>query len=465
MCADHSVSPAGIALAACLAVTAAQGRDLPAWEAKLDTELAAIAQDCAFPLANLAAAVVRGGNVTYERQFGRRRIDARNPAGDRPADEHTLYRVASISKLVTALGVMRLVEAGTLALDRDVSGYLGYRLRNPHFPEDVITLRMLLSHTASLRDDGGYFWGERVALRDVLLPGGTLHGNGAMWARNAKPGAYFTYANLPWGVVGEILESTTGERFDRLMRRLVLEPLGVPGGFSPAELSRTELANLATLYRKMDPVDGKEVWKPDGPWVAQVDDYAGTAPVSRAGPDYRPGRNGTLFSPQGGLRTSAAGLARIARLFLEDGRVDGKPFLEPASVAAMLARQWQHDPAAGNGDSRSEEGRRDLFNAWGLGVQHYLDLSGPGRGDRLVAGGGFAGSGHRGDAYGLTAIVAFDRVARNALVYVVGGVGADPEAHRGKYSALHQYEERILTALYRRAIRLSADDPPEGKTP
>lgn len=465
MRADRRVCAARAVLAACLLATAAQGKEPLAWEAKLDAELAAIAQDPALPLASLSVAAVRDGKVAYERHFGRRRIDARDAAGDRPADPHTLYRVASISKLVTALGVMRLVEAGTLALDRDVSGYLGYRLRNPHFPDAAITLRMLLSHTASLRDDGGYFWGEDVALRDVLLPGGSRHGQGAMWARNAPPGAYFTYANLSFGVVGEIMESATGERFDRLIERLVLAPLGVPGGFHPADFPPAARAHVATLYRKAESVDGKEIWKPDGPWVAQVDDYAIAAPVPRASPDYRPGRNGTLFSPQGGLRTSAAGLARIVRLFLEDGRVDGKPFLKPESVAAMLARQWQYDPAAGNGDARSEEGRREFFNAWGLGVQHFLDRSGPGRGDRLVAGGGFTASGHRGDAYGLTAILAFDRGSRSGLVYLVGGVGADPEADRGSYSALHRYEEKILTALYRRAIRQLADDPPEGNNP
>lgn len=465
MRADHSVPAARVALAACLLATAAHGAGPQAWETRLDAELAAIAHDPALPLASLSVLALREGKVAYERHLGRCRIDARDAPGDLPAGPHTLYRVASISKLVTALGVMRLVEAGTLALDRDVSGYLGYRLRNPHFPDVPVTLRRLLSHTASLRDDGGYFWGEGVALRDVLLPGGSLHGNGAMWARNAGPGAWFTYSNLSWGVVGEVMESATGERFDRLIERLVLAPLGVPGGFHPADLPRAELANVATLYRKAQSVDGREVWNRDGPWVAQVDDYATAAPVSRAGPGYRPGRNGTLFSPQGGLRTSAAGLVRIVRLFLEDGRVDGKPFLAPASVAAMLARQWQHDPAAANGDSRTEEGHRDFFNAWGLGVQHFLDRSGPGRGDRLVAGGGFTGSGHRGDAYGLTAIVAFDRGTRSALVYVIGGVGADPEAHRGEYSALHRHEERILTALYRRAIRQSADDLSEGKSP
>ena len=83
----------------------------------------------------------------------RRHIDP-----DAPADRDTLYRIASISKLVTTLGVMRLVEEGRLALDTDVGEYLGWRLRNPHFPETPITVRMLLTHTSSLRDDGGYSW-------------------------------------------------------------------------------------------------------------------------------------------------------------------------------------------------------------------------------------------------------------------------------------------------------------------
>ena len=61
-------------------------------------------------------------------------------------------RIASISKLITALGVMRLVDGGKLDLDRDVSDYLGYPLRNPAFPARKITLRLLLSHQSSLLD-------------------------------------------------------------------------------------------------------------------------------------------------------------------------------------------------------------------------------------------------------------------------------------------------------------------------
>ena len=66
-------------------------------------------------------------------------------------------RVASISKLVVAIGVMRLVEQEKADLDADVSGYLGWTLRNPNHPTQIITLRQLLSHTSSVRDAGKYF--------------------------------------------------------------------------------------------------------------------------------------------------------------------------------------------------------------------------------------------------------------------------------------------------------------------
>lgn len=455
---------AGFLVAALLAFTLASHTPspsmLPATERQaLDREIAAIASDPTYPLAGVAAIALRGGNVAYEGTFGRRRIDDAQPANDRPLDRDSLLRVASISKLVVTLGVLRLVEAGQLDLDRDVSAYLGWTLRNPHFPDAPITLRMMLSHTSSLRDDGGYFWDNTHRLRDVVQPGGRHHANGAMWARNAPPGTFFAYANLPWGVIGEAMESVTGERFDRLMQRLVLDPLGVPGGFSPADLSAQDLERLATLYRKRENLpDGREIWRAvDGPWYAQVDDYTQRAPAPRAGPEYVPGTNGTLYAPQGGLRTSAGGLLRVMRLLMNRGEVDGKPFLRPETVDAMLTEHWHFDARRRNGDAASEEGHPGLFNAWGLGNQHFLDLSGPKRGDRLVEGGGLKGVGHLGSAWGLTGTFVFDPVSRDGLIVLVSGVGADPEKQPGHYSAHYRHDERLLTALWRGAVRR---DPP-----
>jgi CubicO group peptidase (beta-lactamase class C family) len=422
--------------------------------AALDSELAGIVNDPAKPLASLSVLAVQNGRVVYQQQFGYNFIDAADPQNNKRADAATMYRVASISKLVTAIGAMRLVEEGKLDLDRDISEYLGYPLRNPHFPNDAITTRMLLSHTSSLRDDGGYYWEAKHALKDALLPGGKFYGNGAMWAKNAKPGAFFQYANLPWGVLGSVMERVSGERFDLLMRRLLLDPMNIAGGFNPAAFSKAELANTATLYRKRTEVLGVEVWKKDGPWAPQVDDYSKTPPVPRAGADYVIGSNGTAFGPQGGVRLSASGLGTIMLMLMNGGVHDGKPILKPKSVEMMLAQVWLHDEKAGNG-SNGESGfgsHKKLMNSWGLGVQRFLDITGKSEGDRLVEAGGFKAFGHLGDAWGLTSAIVFDPVSKNGMIYLIGGPGFNPETNAGKYSSLYRHEEQILDALYRHAV-------------
>jgi CubicO group peptidase (beta-lactamase class C family) len=421
----------------------------------LDAELTAVLNDPERPLASLSVLAIKHGEVIYQNQFGNRHIDSARPTANVPANADTLYRIASISKLVTTIGVMRLVEAGTLSLDADVSLYLGWSLRNPHFPDAPITLRQLLSHTSSLRDDGGYYWEYTTALKDVLTPGGRLYGKGAMWATNAGPGQYFQYANLPWGVIGTVMERATGERFDRLMQRLVLTPLNLHGGFHPADFSAADLANTATLYRKRKEMNGREIWDPSpatGAWIAQVDDYQTEVPLPRAKTDYVIGSNGTVFGPQGACRLSAAGLAKLMRLLMRNGQVDGVRLLEPESVTQMLSTQWRFNTANPNGGTSEFGNAHQLFNEWGLGNQHFLDVSGPQRGDRLVEGGDFTGVGHLGDAWGLTAAFVFDPKTNDGVIFLVGGVGANPENARGNYSAFYRYEERILTALIRRAL-------------
>ena len=372
----------------------------------LTAALQAIVDDPEAPLASLSVLAIRDGEVVYERRFGER-----NPG-------KTLYRVASISKLVTTLGVLRLVEEGVLDLDRDAGEYLGWPLRNPHFPDAKITLRMLLSHTSSLRDDADYFWPEGHRIRDKLV--------GRAWSAEAPPGALFSYANLPWGIVGTVMEKATGERFDRLMQRLVIAPLGLAGGYSPADMSDEQVRRIATVYRQ---------------GVPQIDDYSSAPPAPRAGPSYVPGENGTLFAPQGGLRASASDLGRVMRMLMDRGELDGKRFLAPETVDRMLARHWTR-----------KDGKRDRFHAYGLGNQHFIDVTGRGYGDRLVEGGGFTGVGHHGDAYGLTGILVFDPRTKKGLVYLIGGAGFDPAKRPGVWSSFYRHEERILTELYR-AVR------------
>ena len=336
--------------------------------ASLDRELAAIVDDPERPLTSLSVLAVRGGEVVYQRQFGRRHIDP-----DLPVNEATLYRVASISKLVTTLGVLRLMEEGKLHLDVDAG------IRNPNFPKTPITLRMLLTHTSSLLDNGTY--------------------------STAEPGTTFSYANPPWRVVGATMEKATGERFDRLMKRLVVDPLGLSGGFNIAELPAERVANVATLYRKATAGD-VQVWDPKGPWIVQADDYT-----------TRPPEMPASFAPQGGFRATAADLGRVMRMLIDGGELDGKRFLRKESIDAMFAAR--------------------------LGNERFTDL---------VEGRQLTLFGHHGNAYGLRSLLAFDRDSRNGFVYLVGGTGFDPATDPGAYSSRPRFMERIATALYRGAI-------------
>lgn len=402
----------------------------PTPDRQLGQELSALVADPLLGMPSLSVLAIRGGQVRYEGQFGMRSVAQGLPAGP-----DTMYRIASISKLVTTLGVMRLVEQGKLDLDADVSGYLGFALRNPAFPDQAIRLRVLLNHTSSLRDGGGYSWPATRPLRDAMAD------TKGKWEASTRPGSRFAYSNLNFGVVGTIMEAASGKRFDLLMQSLVLDPLALQGGFNPSAMPRQQWRNIAALYRKRAPDAGK--WNFAGPWMAQADDFSTRAPQPPAGIDaYTPGSNGTVFSPTGGLRISARDLGKIMLMLMDRGQYQGKAFLAPASVAAMMSNQWRFDPARPNGDTH-----HGLFTQWGLGIQHFETKAG--RGATLVPGAGFDAWGHLGEAYGLLSVFAFDPFRGDGMIVLVGGTASDPAATPGTYSALSRQEELVLSALYR----------------
>lgn len=285
------------------------------------------------------------------------------------------------------------------------------------------------------------------------MPGGRLYQPGAHWRRDRAPGAWFSYVNLNWGVIATVMERATGERFDRLMQRLVLAPLDLRGGFNPADFPAADVADIATLYRKRRDDGERETWDPAGPWIAHADDFSRQPPQPPAHLDrYVIGSNGTVFGPQGRLRISVADLGVLLQMLLDEGRHGGRAFLQPASVRLLASEQWRFDGARPNGESG-----HDWALAWGLGVQRFTDTGSPGRGDRLVDGGGLGGWGHRGDAYGLKAAFVLDTERRQGLVVVLSGPGIDPDGQPGRYSAMDRWEERAVTAVFRRALQGRSD--------
>jgi CubicO group peptidase (beta-lactamase class C family) len=311
-------------------------------------------------------------------------------------------RMASVSKLVCAMGALRLAERGLVDLDADASKALGFRARNPAFPDVPITLRRLLSHTSSLRD-GERYWANHPETLSVLFEGAHAQ---ERWGR--EPPGYFTYCNLNYGLVGQAMEAAAGERFDLLMRRLVFDPLGLACGYNWSGVPRERRAAAAALYRKTGP-DG-ETLDPNGVWTPQIDATAETLdpPTYRSKPNapdlaaYRLGANGSLFAPQGGLRASVRDLARIGGDLLRALAGQGR-----AASAEMVARLsdpvWRFDGANG-----ATEG--GFYRAFGAGG-HILDQ------------GVF---GHFGEAYGLRSGLLIDPRRRRVCAYAINGFSREP---------------------------------------
>ena len=232
----------------------------------------------------LSVVFIRDNQIAYVKHWGLKRIDSEEILPDGtvkrigPAmDDSTMMRVASISKTFTATGLMQLIEQGKIDLRMDASDLLGYNIRNPKFPDTPITLEMLMSHTSSLNESGGY--------------------------NDYEPGKGYQYCDYNYTLCGQILERYSGERFDEYISRHILAPLGLQGDFNVDSLDRNK---LASLYQW----DGeKYVCRDEDAYAPRGDKLDG----------YRLGEDTYLFSPASGLKMSALDLAKYVQMHMNYG--------------------------------------------------------------------------------------------------------------------------------------------------
>ena len=381
--------------------------------------------------AHHAAAPVAQTGVAFDRtgEIGSFAEGLADPQSGRALTPDDPARIASITKLVVAIGVMRLVEQGRLDLDSDVSTVLGWKLRNPAFPERPVSLRMLLSHTSSVRDGIDYWAIPLGASIERAMA------DRRAWDERHPPGGYFTYSNLNYPIVASLVEQVTGQRFDRWMRSEVLDPMKVDACFNWATCSDEAIARAVVLMQDgkavRDDLGGK---RPDCPVLAAED---GSCDLSQ----WRPGVNGALFSPQGGLRISARGLSRIGRMLLNGGSIDGERIISSQSVETLLAPAWRFDGSNGETD----EG---FYCSYGLASQQ---IPTPAHGcNDDPAGDGVARVGHAGEAYGLRSGLWIDRASGTGVAYFVTGLSESPARGRSAYRAAEE-------AALKRTLRLVQD--------
>ena len=182
-------------------------------------------------------AVIKNGKMFDTYEYGVARKD-----GNIPVTADTKYRVASLSKLVTDIVFMRLCEEGVLDLNADISNYLGFKVRNPRYPESVITPAMLMSHTSSIVDSQK-FLSSRLSGSSERIE--NLLGRNDSYS-SSKPGAEFSYSNFSVALIGCICEKATGKSFDALAQEYIFTPMGIDASYLASNLKNLSL--LGELY-------------------------------------------------------------------------------------------------------------------------------------------------------------------------------------------------------------------------
>ena len=257
-------------------------------------------------LPSLAACIIKGDKIVWQNFYG-----FSNVADKKIPNEETIYVLASISKTVTATAVMQLWEKGLLDLDKDLNEYLPFKIRNPRFPDDLITTRHLLTHRSGIAwpngEDPNFYrtYPNDTApalgpwLREYLVPGGTEY-VAAMW-KNTRPGAVFEYSNVGGSLLGYLVEAITGDDFGEYCRKNIFAPLEMnDSGFRLRDVASDRLAGIYT---------------------------SAMAPT---------GHYSVKFYPATTMRSSIKEFSHFAIACLNGGEYNGKRILQTATINEML---------------------------------------------------------------------------------------------------------------------------------
>lgn len=345
----------------------------------------------------MSVAIVKDGEIEWTTNCGysdkERKI---------PASSDTAYRIASISKTVTGMVLMKLWDEGKVDLDRDIGDYLGYKVRNPAYPDIPITLRSLLTHTSSISDYGTY---DSVVdagkgtplLKDILTPGSSAYSK-HNYSNYAPGSGSFNYSNFGLGIVAAVVESVTGERFPQYAREALFATMGIDASYLPSDISGSD--RIAVIYNGGNVSRSREQALKDKTWINRF-------PI------------GQLYGlAQGNLYISDVDLAKLMIVLMGDGTYEGKTILSNQAVDMINEVQWIGDEGINKMRGLSLHITDDLVN-----------------GRRL--------RGHQGRAYGAVCEMFYDNTDRTGVVFLSNGC-IDKQASNG-FSSIGS---EIVNAVY-----------------
>lgn len=341
----------------------------------------------------LAVVAVKDGKIIYNKSLGYKDLENKIELGD-----SDIFRIASISKSFTATGIMQLIEQGKLDLEGDVSELVGFKVRNPKYPNVPITLRMLLSHSSSMNDYNGYF------TLNAINPDSS-----ATWQKaynDYEPGTKYEYCNLGYNTLGTILERVSGERFDQYIVNHILKPLGVYGGYHVASLDSTKFVNIYEYNAS------------DSSFTHAPEAYAKRTKEIE---NYKFGFSAPIFSPTGGLKISALDLAKVMIMHMNYGTSNGVKIIDEHSSKMMQTPMIEP----------TDEG-----DAYGFAIRITNQLLD-----------GFTMIGHTGGAYGVFTSMFWDADRNFGIVVMTNGCN---ERRDHNFVSLHR---EVNACLYNNFIK------------
>ncbi len=270
-----------------------------------------------------ALAVVKNRRLVYARGYGWADRDAKIPV---QAD--SLFRIASVSKPITAVAVMKLIEDGKLTLDTKAIPLLELApavasLRDPEPRLRNITIRQLLQHTGGWdRDksfDPMFRPGEIARVTNTPPPAGPVAVIRYMFSRplDFEPGTRYAYSNFGYCVLGRVIEKVSGQTYEKFVREQILAPAGIK-----------RMGIGASLDGQQAPGEVRYYMSGHGRTQSVFPDQPTQVPWPYGGFHLE------AMDAHGGWLASAVDLARFASALDDPQR---SPLLQPASFAALYA--------------------------------------------------------------------------------------------------------------------------------
>ena len=241
--------------------------------------------------------VAKDGEIVYQRCYG-----FANPKKTIPVTPDHYYRLASVSKLVTATGVMRLVDQGKWDLDENIGTYLGkekpFFAASPYFRKTGINTRMLMTHTACI-------WVDKFSNKPGVTKAYDVKKNIKGYFYKDRPGTQYHYSNYGGGTLGCMIEAITGQRLDDAMAELIFDPMGIDAGYVPDYLREPSMITSEVVRT-----------------------FSGSVNYDT---DY-------IFS-YGSCWMKCTDLCRLGMMLCDYGRYNGEQILSGESVREMISSQ------------------------------------------------------------------------------------------------------------------------------